>query len=73
MPLSYKCNRKDPSAQGSEILYILPRIYTSLLFHEPKVATLSVIASKNSHLACQQNFQIFKITCHSSLTWCPMF
>ena len=54
---------KDPSAQGNEILLILPMVYISLLSREPNVATLS---------ASQRNFLIYKTISHSLLTWYSM-
>ena len=54
------------------MLLILPKVFISLLFREPKVANLSVVVNKNSHQASQRSFQILKTACHSSLPWCPM-
>ena len=35
---------------------VLPQLYISLLFHEPEVANVSVLANEKSHLASQRNF-----------------
>ena len=56
IPLSYHCSTTDPTAYGEEILIILLKVSISLLFHEPKVANLSILANENSHQASQRNF-----------------
>ena len=50
----------DPDVQANEAVLILRWGYILLHYHEPKVATLSVIANKNSYLASQRNFGILK-------------
>ena len=50
----------DPDVQANEAVLILPWGYILLHYHEPKVATHSVIANKNSHLASQRHFGILK-------------
>ena len=62
----------DPGVQLNEAFLILPRRYILLHYHKPKLATLSVIANKNSHLASQRNFGTLKQKCHSSLIWCQI-
>ena len=47
--------------QGSEVLFILPKAYIFLLFHELKVASLSVIAIKISHPSSKRSFKNFDV------------